>query len=67
MLDRLSFDCLYEDGKNCLERRFQDTLVSEVERSLTANKASGPVGFSLTFIQTCCEIVKEVIIKVFPC
>jgi hypothetical protein len=48
-----------------LERDFEESEVLEVVKELQGDKSPGPDGFSLGFVQTCWEVIKEDIMAVF--
>jgi hypothetical protein len=47
-----------------LERDFKENEVIEVVKKLQVDKSLGPDGFSLGFVQTCWEVIKEDIMAV---
>ena len=48
-----------------LERDFEESEVLEVIKELQGDKAPGPDGFTMSFVQTCWEVIKEDIMAVF--
>jgi hypothetical protein len=48
-----------------LERDFEESEVLEVVKELQGDKSPSPDGFSLGFVQTCWEVIKEDIMAVF--
>ncbi|KAG2712448.1 hypothetical protein I3760_04G126800 [Carya illinoinensis] len=64
-LGRLGFDSIELQKVSWLERPFEETEAYGVVRKMAKDKAPDPYGFSLGFFQTCWEVVKEDLIKVF--
>jgi hypothetical protein len=65
MVDGISFDSISEEEVSWLERDFEEDEIRKVVFMMNGNKALGPNGFSLAFFQTCWEVGREDIMKVF--
>jgi hypothetical protein len=48
-----------------LEREFEEGEVRKFVMAMEGDKAPGPDGFSIAFLQVCWEVVKEDIMKIF--
>jgi hypothetical protein len=65
MVDGISFDSILEVEASWLERDFEEEEVKKVVSKTNGNKALGHDGFSMALFQTCWDVVKEDIMKVF--
>jgi hypothetical protein len=65
MVDGISFDSISEVEASWLERNFEEEEVRKAMSKMNGNKASCPDGFSISCFQTCWEVVREDIMKVF--
>jgi hypothetical protein len=63
--DGLSFQSIESEEGLWLERDFEESEVLEVIKELQGDKAPGPDGFTMGFVQTCWEVIKEDIMAVF--
>jgi hypothetical protein len=64
-VDGLVFDQILDDEVGWLEREFEEEEVRKVVMVMEGDKAWGPDGFSIAFLQVCWEVVKEDIMKIF--
>jgi hypothetical protein len=53
VVDGLSFDSTVEVAASWLERDFEENEVWEVVKAMNGDKARGPDGYSMAFIQAC--------------
>jgi hypothetical protein len=65
ILDGLLFKSIGSEESLWLERDFEENEVLEVIKELQGDKSPGPDGFSLGFVCTCWEVIKEDIMAVF--
>jgi hypothetical protein len=65
LLDDLSFDTILESEASWLERPFEEEEARKVVFTLKGDKAPGPDGFSMAFLQACCEVLSPDIMEVF--
>jgi hypothetical protein len=65
MVDGLSFDSILEFEAIWLKRVFEEEEIRKVVSAMNGDKASGPNGFSMAFFQTCRDVLKVDIMKVF--
>jgi hypothetical protein len=63
-LDGLPFHSIREDEAIWVEQAFEEREVFDVVRELNGDRAPRPNGFSMTFFQSCSDVIKDVM-KVF--
>ncbi|KAG6717072.1 hypothetical protein I3842_04G079200 [Carya illinoinensis] len=64
-LKGMAFESIGPMDVSRMERPFEEAEILEVVRKMTKDKAPGPDGFSMGFFQTCWEILKDDLMKVF--
>ena len=65
LLDAVVFSRIYEEDATWLDRPFDEEEVLGVVHDFNGDKALGPDGFTMTFFQSCCSMVKTDIMNVF--
>jgi hypothetical protein len=59
-LDGLPFHSIREDEAIWVEQAFEEREVFDVVRELNGDRAPRPNGFSMTFFQSCSDVIKDV-------
>jgi hypothetical protein len=65
LLDGLEFSSIEEADRIILDWQFTEDEVWEVVRNMSGEKALGLDGFSLVFFQSCWDIIKQDVMRVF--
>jgi hypothetical protein len=65
LLDGLDFSSIEESDRVLLDRSFTEDEVWGVVKNMAGDKAPGPDGFSLAFFQSCWDIIKQDVMRVF--
>ena len=65
LFDEVVFSRIYEEDATWLDRPFDEEEVLGVVHDFNGDKALGSNGFTMTFFQSCCSIVKTDIMNVF--
>jgi len=65
LVDGLSFDSILESESYWLERDFGEQEERKVVKAMVGDKAPGLDGFSMAFFQTCWDVLRVDIMKVF--
>ena len=63
--DVLNFSKIFEEKANWLERPFKEAEIFGVVMDFDGDKAPGPNGFPMAFLQTCWAIIKTNLLEVF--
>lgn len=64
-LDNLQFDIIDYNNRELLETEFSESEIAAALKSCDGNKALGPDGFNLKFIQTFQYLLNKDILNVF--